>query len=304
LLSNQKPYVNDSTSGNGNSIIEMNEPVELIGSIINIGATQASSVSGILTTTDPIAITKGTASYPAILPGSAQTCTSCYQITAPSSNRPSTHWDFTVTETASCAECTPALHNFTYHVGNSFADVPLTQLFYSAIEKIFHAGIANGCGSTTYCPSSVVPRQQMAKFICNSIDAVAQGSCTPSSCSGIFNDVPPDNSFCGYIEALYNLGIVTGCQSSPLLYCPSAPVQRQAMAKFICEAMQLSDPASCIPFACSGIFNDVNLSNPFCFYIEALYNAGIINGCAPSYFCPLNTITRDQMTKFLVNAFL
>ena len=303
LLSSQKPYVNDSTSGNGNGIIEMNEPVELTGSIINLGSNQACAVSGMLTTTDPVTITKGTASYPDIVPGSSQNCTSCYQIIAPSANRPATHWDFSVTETVHCASCAPAIQNFIYHVGNSFMDIPSSYLFYPYIEKIFHAGITSGCSSTTFCPSSIVLREQMAKFICNSINSTIQGSCSPAACTSIFGDVPASNPFCGYIEALYNLGIVTGCQSSPLLYCPLTAIQRQAMAKIVCEAMQMSDPASCIPFACSGIFNDVNLSNPFCFYIEALYNAGIISGCASSYFCPLNAVSRDQMAKFLVNAF-
>jgi len=117
--------------------------------------------------------------------------------------------------------------------------------------------------------------------------------------------VSSSNVFCNFIEALYYAGVVSGCQASPLAYCPSNFVQRQAMAKFICLGMQVAVPGSCTTSACTGIFGDVTASNPFCGYIESLYASGIISGCqaSPLLYCPYNNVVHEQMAKFLVNAF-
>ena len=303
-LASLKPAINDSSSPTHNGIIETDEAVELIGNVQNNCASMATNVLGTLNTTDPIIITNHHAIYPDINPNTSQTCTTCYSLTAPTANRPQTHWDFIVTESPTCSGCSPVSYDFSYHVGNSFSDVPPSQLFYSYIEKILHAGVTSGCTTGTYCPSALVQRQHMAKFICASMKAVTSGSCTVSSCSGIFADVPASNLFCGFIEGLYNAGVVSGCQSMPqLLYCPDSNTQRQAMAKFVCNGMNNTAPGSCTITGCAGIFTDVPSSNPFCGYIEGLYNAAVISGCGSGIYCPYGYVSRDQMAKFLVNAF-
>ena len=302
LLSN-KPIVDDSAGSTPNSIIEEDEVVSLIGELTNTGSTTVTSVVGKLTTADSIEINTASALYPDVPPNETKNCIECYSITAPAANRPSTHWDFSVNEYP-CNGCTSVSYSFIYHVGNSFDDVLPVHLFYSYIEKVLHSGVTTGCTSTSYCPDALVQRGQMAKFICASMDATTSGSCTISTCSGIFMDVVTSNPFCAYIEALYNAGAVSGCQSAPqLLYCPGNITQRQTMAKFICNAMQIAQPGTCVTTTCAGIFNDVPASNVFCPYIEALYNAGITSGCSLSTYCPLNNVSRGQMAKFLVNAF-
>jgi hypothetical protein len=76
----------------------------------------------------------------------------------------------------------------------------------------------------------------MAKFICMAMNAAHPGSCPTAACTNTFGDVPSSNPFCTYIEALYFAGIVNGCQTNPLLYCPTNNVNRQQMAKFIVNA--------------------------------------------------------------------
>jgi len=170
---------------------------------------------------------------------------------------------------------------------------------------LLHKGITEGCDINHYCPFDYVLRSQMAKFICAAMNGVANDSCQLSSCEGIFQDVSSSNPFCPYIETLYKDGIISGCQTSPLLFCPSANTNRQAMAKFICTAMNEVNPGTCVISTCNSIFADVPSSNPFCPYIEALYNANIISGCqsSPLLYCPNNNITRAQMSKYLINAF-
>ncbi len=297
-----KPIVNDTGSTKPNGIFEPGENAQLVGTLENIGAA-ATSVTGLLTTSDStITITDANASYPDINSGDHQTCTNCYALT-PQTNRPATHWDFVVTENVSATGYGPVPYNYTYHVGESFTDVPVTNLFYLFIETLLHSGVTAGCSANQYCPLNNVQRQAMGKFICLAMESSSPGSCSISSCAQIFGDVPSSNPFCSYIEALYNAGIVNGCQTNPLMYCPTNYTARQAMAKFICMGMEAANPGSCPMSACTEYFNDVPSTNPFCTYIEGVFNAGVVNGCQtnPPLYCPTNNVTRQQMAKFLVN---
>ena len=300
-----KPIIDDSASPKHNGIFEPNENASLVGTLENVGALTATSVSGTLTTSDStITITDANASYPDIIVGGHQTCTDCYAV-QPQATRPSTHWDFTVTENASATGYGPVPFAYTYHVGESFTDVPISNVFYSFIETLLHSGVTAGCTATQYCPLNNVQRQAMGKFICVAMENSSPGSCPTTACSGYFNDVPASNPFCTYIEGVYYANVVNGCQTDPPMYCPTNYTARQAMAKFICKGMEAAQPGSCPTAACSGYFNDVPASNPFCTYIEGVYYANVVNGCQtdPPMFCPTNNVTRQQMAKFLVNAF-
>src|SRR4030095_5836200 len=46
-----------------------------------------------------------------------------------------------------------------------FNDVPSSNIFFCAIAEAFFSGLTNGTTATTYSPSQVVPRDQMAAFI-------------------------------------------------------------------------------------------------------------------------------------------
>ncbi|OGF61375.1 MAG: hypothetical protein A2Y62_05740 [Candidatus Fischerbacteria bacterium RBG_13_37_8] len=304
----QKPQIDDSSSPSpkANGIIDEDEIVTLAGVLKNEGTGYAYAVTGILGSFDTnIIINNAYATYPDLAPDEFSTCDECYSLTAPSANRPALHWDFTAIEIPSCTDCPDLSYNFTYHVGESFADVTPYSPFYPFVESLLHSNVTSGCNATQFCPGDLVQRQHMAKFICNAMNAFNQGSCAVSPCSNIFNDVPGGNPFCPYIEALYNNEIVSGCSASPLLYCPTSFTQRQVMAKFICLAMETTDPGSCITVPCAGVFTDVSTDNLFCSFIEGVYNAGVVSGCQsnPLMYCPNNNTSRIQMSKFLVNAF-
>jgi uncharacterized delta-60 repeat protein len=302
LLSN-KPLIDDSAGSNPNGIIETDEWVNLIGNLTNAGIWTSQNPTGTLTSDDLIIIPDAYAIYPDIPAGSNASCQDCYIVIAPSSIRPFTHWDIAISETVKCSNCQSATYDFQYHIGNSFVDVSPNQLFYPYIETSLHNGIITGCDTTHYCPSAKIKRQQMAKILCLSMEASVPGSCVSSACSNIFIDVPPSNPFCSFIEALYGYGIISGCQSNPLLYCPVLEVKRDTLAKYICLGMLHSQADSCLISNCTGIFNDVGPQNPFCSYIEALYNMGIISGCAANMYCPDAKVARDQLAKIIVNAF-
>ena len=292
-----------SLIGDTNGVIDAGENVSFATTWKNESVTNANSVTGSIITGDSGIILEGSANYGDIPAGAIVSCTStgdCYGILA-NGMRQETHWDVIVQETLS----TGHIQDWVLHIGNSFNDVPLSNMFYYYIEALLHSKITAGCTSNEYCPNNTVLRSQMAKFICSSMEKANSNSCSIGTCNQIFADVPSSNPFCSYIEALYNAGVVSGCQSSPLEYCPTNATNRQAMAKFICLGMEQAIPGSCAASICGGIFADVPSSNPFCQYIEALYNAGVVNGCntSPLMYCPTNNVTRGQMSKFIINAF-
>ena len=66
---------------------------------------------------------------------------------------------------------------------------------------------------------------------------------SPAPHTATFGDVPTDHPFFRHIEALFDAGITSGCQVSPLLYCPGQAVTRGEMAVFLAKALGLHWPA-------------------------------------------------------------
>lgn len=50
------------------------------------------------------------------------------------------------------------------------------------------------------------------------------------------------------------------------------------------------------------VFTDVPLTHPLWKWVHSLYNAGITSGCSDTAFCPDLTVTRDQMSVFLLRS--
>ena len=92
-----------------------------------------------------------------------------------------------------------------------------------------------------------ITRDTMAAFIARALVAPGGGGAVPLTYSDLgtglayscataspnvhFTDVPVSNAFCKHIHYLWAKGVVDGCSATK--YCPSAPVARDAMAKFI-----------------------------------------------------------------------
>jgi hypothetical protein len=112
-----------------------------------------------------------------------------------------------------------------------------------------------------------------------------------------FTDVLPSNLFYRFIETLVHFGVVGGCL--PGSYCPSQGTNRDAMAVFVLVA---KEGAGYAPPACVAppIFADVPVSSPFCRWVEELARRGVVGGCGGGNYCPLQTVTREQMAVFVL----
>ncbi len=168
----------------------------------------------------------------------------------------------------------------------TFADDD-NSVFQDDIEKLAASGITKGCGETSFCPTSVVTRGQMAAFLVRALDL-------PAAPSAGFGDAV-GHLFEADIDALAGAGITSGCGGGN--YCPDAPLKRASMAAFLVRALDLPD-------APSAGFTDT-VGSPFEKHIDSIAAAGITMGCNPpanTKFCPNGSVDRGQMAAFLVRA--
>jgi len=292
---------------NSNQILDPDESVVLRPGLTNLGAAglflTGSIVAPIgLSSPSAVTIDDDTADYGQLPPGGSGDCQGtgdCYGITV-SGTRPGVHWDEAVVETLS----TDVHKTWTLHVGESFADVPTTNLFYAFIENLLHNGITAGGACGGYCPTDGVKRQQMAVFLLKS--RFGQSFVPPPATGTIFTDVTLANPFAAWIETLFLLGITGGCSGgpppAPTQFCPDAIVNRQQMAVFLLKTFEGS---AYIPPAATGIFQDLPAGNVFAPWAEELYDRQVTGGCVtvPLQYCPTNPTNRQQMAAFLVKMF-
>ena len=59
----------------------------------------------------------------------------------------------------------------------------------------------------------------------------------------------------------------------------------------------------CNPASPSGLFQDVPATDTFCKHVHYLRATGVISGCSGATYCPTQSVKRDEMAKFLSNAF-
>jgi hypothetical protein len=180
----------------------------------------------------------------------------------------------------------------------SFSDVSCNNMFFGYIERIYEKGITAGCATNPlrYCPSDPITREGMAKFI-----TVARGNTDvlENPCIPQFTDVSSGSPFCSYIENIKNEGLVMGsCDSSPWHFCPSSNTLRIDMG--IWTVLGIDRRAG---LTYHGFFTDIG---GYDLYKRELIEKGnvlgIYDGCSTGHYCPTNNVTREQMAKFMVNA--
>jgi uncharacterized repeat protein (TIGR03803 family) len=210
-----------------------------------------------------------------------------------------------------------------------FLDVPQGYLFHRVIEGIFRAGMTLGCGGGNYCPGQEVSRSQIVILLARamaggSANIPSRGSvggnvydCTPEGVS-LYTDVAPWDTFCKHVHYLAAKNVNPSCGASR--FCPASIVTRLPMAGLVAGAIVAPggdtavpatygpDPATGLSYSCDAAsprlhFSDLSATDPLCRHAHFLWARGVIAGCGTSQYCPFGDVTRDQMAKFLVNAF-
>lgn len=109
-----------------------------------------------------------------------------------------------------------------------FADVDDDAWWMPYVERLADLSITEGClrAPQRFCPAARVTREQMASFLARAFDL-------PMAETAGFEDVSESNVHFDNINRLYATKISTGCNQTPLSYCPSRKVTKGQMAAFL-----------------------------------------------------------------------
>ena len=153
------------------------------------------------------------------------------------------------------------------------------------------AGVGNGA----FAPDQATTREQGAVVLARLFEL---GQTPPSTAT--YQDVAIGRWSHAAVEALTLAGITGGCQKSPPLFCPDAPLTRGQLAAFLVRGLKLAVTG----MPASPTFDDVDASDPMFSYIEVAAKHGLMGGCAatPQRFCPTAAATRAQLATVVVRA--
>ena len=113
-----------------------------------------------------------------------------------------------------------------------------------------------------------------------------------------FVDVPFDHWAYNYIEALYQDGYVTGCSTTPRMYCPERIMNRAESSVFIVRGVH--GAAFIPPDPTEKIFDDVAITDWYANWTNQLWIDGYTAGCGmnPLIYCPLQEHTLAEGSVF------
>jgi hypothetical protein len=196
----------------------------------------------------------------------------------------------------------PPVRNFSAAGGSGSVDVTATSgCAWGAISNEFWIVITGPTGGNENGAISFLVQHNNG-FARNGTITVAGQSFTVRQGAN-FADVDTNNFFYEFIGKLSAVGITVGCgqdQQGQPLYCPSQQVTREQMSAFIIRALGEFNP----PFPAQQRFTDVLPANFFYPFVDQLAVRGITTGCNPQgpLYCPIQSVTREQMAAFLIRA--
>ena len=185
--------------------------------------------------------------------------------------------------------------------GAEFADISKSGVHRQAVAALDVSGVFEGteCEPGLFCGEEPVTRWSAAVWLARILDGGdPAGSPGGSSAGGAsrFEDVDSHLWWSAHVERIAELGITLGCSAEPARFCPMAPVTRAQMASFLLRAF---DIGRAVGQGFADISDSVHSDD-----IDAIYAAGITNGCAvePLRFCPNADVTRAELASLLHRA--
>ena len=115
---------------------------------------------------------------------------------------------------------------------NPYADVANNSFNADWIETFKAEGLTEGCDTNKFCPNNLVTKEQLAKMI------IQVKGLTPTTPTGIFNDVPTNGFNANYIETLLNEEFTTGCAVGPNRFCPKQIVTHEIFNNILNKAFR------------------------------------------------------------------
>ena len=180
----------------------------------------------------------------------------------------------------------------------AFNDVTSASAFFDYINVLSSWKITTGCSPTTFCPTDLVTREQLAALIIRSM----LGNTFTYTTTPYFTDVPSTSAFFPFIQKMVDLGITHGC--TPTTFCPGNAVPRMDASVLLVRGKLESLSGDKFTYPTTPFFTDVPATLPQFPYIQKMYELGLTSGCTATQFCPNTNLTRQEIAVFLTRAFL
>ncbi len=184
----------------------------------------------------------------------------------------------------------------------TFVDVPFSHLYHDEIEVLYQEGYVAGCNldPLMYCPDDAMNRAESAVFVERGIHTAEYMPTQPTT--QVFADVALDQWYAKWANGLWEDGYTAGCGVDPLIYCPLLGHTRAEGCVFYLRMMHGVDY---LPPDPTGIFVDAPVTEWYTKWVEAAYNAGLIEPCQTSpemRFCPNDPLSRGLGAYMMVNS--
>jgi hypothetical protein len=187
----------------------------------------------------------------------------------------------------------------------TFTDVPFTHPYFADIETLYANGLTGGCSTNPlkFCPDQIMDRAQAAVFM---MRGTYGSGYVPNPSAILFQDNWSKGTWARpWAESMRETGLTSGCQTSPLLYCPWVQLPREQVVIF---ALKMKYGNSYLPPAATGtVFADLTDPNYYATsWAEKAYADGLILSCGSSggkpKFCPSVLVSRGLGAYVIVRA--
>jgi hypothetical protein len=178
-----------------------------------------------------------------------------------------------------------------------FLDVPQSDRLHGFVERVFRAGLMDGCGGGNFCESGTVDR---ASLVTMSLKAKHGPAWAPPACTGVFKDVACPGPQADWVEDAVAEGVAQPCGRDR--FCPDRKLARDEIADIL---LKTEHGADYVPPACGEIFKDVKCPGPSANAVEQLYNEGAVEACTtdPLRYCPNRHVERGTIAEAVARAY-
>jgi CSLREA domain-containing protein len=191
-----------------------------------------------------------------------------------------------------------------------FADVPLNHWAYDYIITLYEDGYIAGCATDPeriFCPQNTMKRSESSVFIVRGLHPDAPGYIPPTPTTQYFDDVligEQEEWFSKWVGELFEQGFTAGCNANPPLFCPLNNHNRAEATVFYLRMLNGADFIPAEPT--SQTFNDVTLDKWYAPWVQAAYDANLIQPCQTDMenmlFRPEEDLTRSEAACMMYQA--
>ncbi|MDD6483558.1 MAG: S-layer homology domain-containing protein [Clostridiales bacterium] len=176
-----------------------------------------------------------------------------------------------------------------------FGDLGGFEWAEESIDKLVSLGVVNGVSDTEFAPGRNVTRAEFCAFMCR-LFGEREAAGQPA-----FLDVSQDDWFFGYVNAMYQSGVVEGTEEGR--FSPAEPVTRQDAAVIIYRALMKYSSARFEDDENIAFNDNASIAE---YALEAIGNlraAGIVNGKSDNNFEPGTTMLRAEAAQMMINTY-